>query len=163
MAVEQILSVEYIWFSVFVKYCTLFQREVVFFDWSIWELQNQILPGFFFFVKINSKKLKQVKSHKKKITESPKNRAKRFVAAPKERSKHAIWHIFFRTSRKKQVIPLCSSHRHPQKQVISFSWNFEVCKMMGKARYLAWMSYFQVESPLILGKTWKLSKKEAFC
>ena len=33
---------------------------------------------------------------------------------------------------------------------------------MGMARYLAWMSYFQAEPPLILGKTWKPSKKEEF-
>ena len=32
--------------------------------------------------------------------------------------------------------------------------------MTSKARYLAWMSYFQVEPPLILGKTWR--PKEAF-
>ena len=35
--------------------------------------------------------------------------------------------------------------------------------MMGKASYLAWMSYIEVEPPLILGKTWKPSKKEAVC
>ena len=34
---------------------------------------------------------------------------------------------------------------------------------MDKARYLSWMSYFQVEPPLILEKSWKPSKKEAFC
>ena len=42
---------------------------------------------------------------------------------------------------------------HPQNHVISFPRSFQVCKMVGKARYLVWMSYFQEEPPLILGKT----------
>ena len=34
------------------------------------------------------------------MTESPKNKAKRFVPAPKARSKHGIWQIFFAVEEK---------------------------------------------------------------
>ena len=51
--------------------------------------------SFFFFsvksIQTNSSRL----NHRKKITESPKNKAKRFVPAPKERSEHAISRDFF--------------------------------------------------------------------